>query len=72
MENIQFGEYMNLEGHNQVICSISQSFDGKNLVSSDNQYSYLFKFVIKAKDGEEELIYQPAVFNVKLMGAKKI
>ena len=44
----------------------------KNLVSSDNQYSYLFKFVIKAKDGEEELIYQPAVFNVKLMGAKKI
>ena len=44
----------------------------KSLVSPGNQYSYLFKFVIKAKDKEEELIYQPAIFNVKLMGAKKI
>ena len=33
-------------------------------------YAYLFKFVIKAKGMPEEIIYQPAVLKVKLVGAQ--
>ena len=43
-----------------------------NLLLSRNSknYAYLFKFVIKAKGMPEEVIYQPAVLKVKLVGAQ--
>ncbi len=39
---------------------------------SDKKYRYLFKFVIKAKGKEEEVIFQPGILNVKLTGGKNI
>lgn len=39
---------------------------------SDRKYRYLFKFVIKAKGKEEEVIFQPGILNIKLTGAKNI
>lgn len=39
---------------------------------SDKKYRYLFKFVIKAKGKEEEVIFQPGILNIKLIGGKNI
>ena len=39
---------------------------------SDKKYRYLFKFVIKAKGKEEEVIFQPGILNVKVTGGKNI
>lgn len=39
---------------------------------SDKKYRYLFKFVIKAKGKEEEVIFQPGILSVKLTGGKNI
>ena len=40
------------------------------LSRTSKNYAYLFKFVIKAKGMPEEVIYQPAVLKVKLVGAQ--
>lgn len=40
------------------------------LSSTAKSYAYLFKFVIKAKGSPEEIIYQPAILKVKLIGAQ--
>ena len=40
------------------------------LSRTSKNYAYLFKFVIKAKGMPEEVIYQPAVLKVKLIGAQ--
>ena len=37
---------------------------------TSKSYAYLFKFVIKAKGMSEEIIYQPAILKVKLVGAQ--
>nr|WP_314080614.1 hypothetical protein [uncultured Leptotrichia sp.] len=39
---------------------------------SNKKYRYLFKFVIKAKGKEEEVIFQPGILNIKLIGGKNI
>ena len=40
------------------------------LSRTSKNYAYLFKFVIKSKGMPEEVIYQPAVLKVKLVGAQ--
>ena len=37
---------------------------------TSKSYAYLFKFVIKANGMSEEIIYQPAILKVKLVGAQ--
>ena len=39
---------------------------------TSKNYAYLFKFVIKSKGMMEEVIYQPALLKVRLIGAQAI
>lgn len=53
-------------GQSEIVATI----DNIQQLLSRPKYNYLFKFVMKAKGQEEEVIYQPATLGVKLVGVQ--
>ena len=56
----------------EELCKIENLAHSLAPSSPEIKYRYLFKFVIKAKGKEEEVIFQPGILNIKLIGGKNI